>query len=319
MYKGSKKSSSGNQTNTKNANLEPNGEHRMLENLRQSAPGTSFAGLNQASASLTPTTRRDNPQASGSNANASSALAPTPGPSNESGRQKYVRSNIQNVELDFDTLNEPEESETSLPNELMEYIEQILGLNPHAGELPELDETRINSGKAGLKLTVKDNLIPKLDEIMLSRMHCRTTRDRLIPLVRAPVTEDKRTIQSHEVRQVSHRLDSIKEKCCEYYSAAVQYSYVLTEKRQANIAGTIQKSIASLLKAAARIFQHFHPQLESIRQEILDEVENDMLEDLDSSEGVLNDILTATQFEPIIRENADTNATSANDRTNARL
>ena len=90
-------------------------------------------------------------------------------------------------------------------------------------------------------------------------------------------------------------------------------------KKQAHIAGTIQKSIASLLTAAARIFQHYHPQLDSIRQEIMDEVENDMLEDLDSTESVLNDILTATQFEPIIRENADTNVTSANNRTNAQI
>ena len=92
---------------------------------------------------------------------------------------------------------------------------------------------------------------------------------------------------------------------------------ILMVRKHAHIEGTIQKSIASLLKAAARICQHYHPQLESIRQEIMDEVENDMLDELVSTESVLNDILIGTQFEPIIRGNADRNATSANNHTDA--
>ena len=313
-YKGSKKASSEGQSN---ANLEPLGELGALENLRQRSLGTGFEGLNQASASSTPSLRRDDPQAPGSSAVASLALASIPGTSRGSGTTRFVRSNVQNVELDFDTLNEPEENETSLPYELMGYIEHILGFNPYYGELPALDETRMSSGKAEFKLTLKDNLLPQVEDIMVSRMLCRTARDRLIPLVRAPVTQDKRTIQSHEVRQVSHRLDAIKEKCCEYYSAAVQYSFILMVKKQAHVAGTIQKSIASLLTAAARVFQHYQPQLDRISQDIMNEIENDMLEDLNSTESVLNEILTATQFEPIIRENAD--EISANNRTNAQI
>ena len=166
-YKGTRKALSEGQTST-NANLEPLGEHRTLENLRQSALGTGFERVNQASASSTPTLRRDDPQAPGSSAIASLALAPIPGTSRESGRQRFVRSNVHNVELDFETLNEPEENETSLPQELMGYIEHILGFNPYYGELPALDETRISSGKAEFKATIKDNLLPKVEEIMVS-------------------------------------------------------------------------------------------------------------------------------------------------------
>ena len=166
-YKDTRKAFSEGRTST-NANLEPLGEHRTLENLRQSALGSGFERLNQASASSTPSLRRDDPQAPGSSAIASLALAPIPGTSRESDRQMYVRSNVQNVKLDFETLNEPEENETSLPQELMGYIEHILGFNPHYGDLPALDETRINSGKAEFKATIRDNLVPKVEEIMVS-------------------------------------------------------------------------------------------------------------------------------------------------------
>ena len=168
------------------------------------------------------------------------------------------------ISVNFDTL----ELDVSIDNDNFEQevengIEEILGFNPKIGNQDnKSDSITITTRTEGYKFTIKNDVLPLVEQNELLRVEYKHYRDLLSDQLKVRITADDQIISSIDSNQAKGLLRAIEEKFAWFYKTAVKYSCILDQTWRHDLAWRVENSITSLSNATAIMFRQYKEELE---------------------------------------------------------
>ena len=168
------------------------------------------------------------------------------------------------ISVNFDTL----ELDVSIDNDNFEQevengIEEILGFNPKIGNQDnKSDSITITTRTEGYKFTIKNDVLPLVEQNELLRVEYKHYRDLLSDQLKVRITAEDQIISSIDSNQAKELLRAIEEKFAGFYKTAVKYSCILDQTWRHDLAWRVENSITSLSNATAIMFRQYKEELE---------------------------------------------------------